>query len=61
MSCGYRWLAPYLLPPGAPRNVRVPVRGARVMVEQECALAEGHDGPHRSSTNVIHAATEKTP
>lgn len=57
--CAYEWWAPYLSPPGTPNErqvefggVRVTVKG-NVSIKQKCSQPKGHDGPHRSSTNVI--------
>jgi hypothetical protein len=52
-------MAPYLLPPGTTEllihggKYSVPVKSDRIHIEQECCLVRGHDGPHRSLTNVI--------
>ena len=56
-ACGHKWEAQYLLSPTARREVvvggtRIPVRGDCVYVSQECVERRGHDGPHRSLTNV---------
>ncbi len=58
--CGHKWRAPYLLSPTAPReiiagNIRIPVKGDTLYVEQECSLPKGHDGTHRSLSNVVSA------
>lgn len=58
IRCGFKWQAPHLLAPGAPREVvvpgaRIPVRGDRIYTDQECVLKAGHVGPHRSMHNVI--------
>lgn len=55
--CGYRWYAPFPLPPDTPQAIVVPwawmpVQVDRVSLVQECVRPKGHDGPHRSSTNV---------
>jgi hypothetical protein len=57
MKCGYKWKATYLLAPNVPRKIvtgrfTIPVRGDYILEEQECVLPAGHDGPHRSLTNV---------
>lgn len=44
MKCGHEWWAPYLKPP--------PSNGVR-RIPQSCVLERGHDGCHRSATNVI--------
>lgn len=46
--CDFRWEAPYL---HAPPSTRVS------LLEQECSLERGHDGPHRSLTNCIAPRT----
>lgn len=58
-ECDFKWMAPYLLPPGTTKllihggKYSVPVKGDMIHIEQECCLVRGHDGPHRSLTNVI--------
>lgn len=62
MKCGFTWKAPFILAPGAPKEivagrVRVPVKGDRIFIQQECIENIGHVGkgkPHRSATNVIY-------
>lgn len=45
--CPFEWRAPYWHePPG--KKV--------TFVKQRCSLPEGHDGPHRSLSNVIKDA-----
>lgn len=40
--CKYTWWAPLLLP-----------NGGKQLVEQTCSLENGHEGVHRSWSNVI--------
>lgn len=47
MKCGYKWKAPYLLPPPSKKVTSI---------GQECAEPQGHEGPHRSLTNVTKSA-----
>lgn len=55
--CGYSWFAPYILPPSHDRTIQFgEVRATGVgaiSIQQKCSLPKGHDGPHRSNTNVI--------
>lgn len=44
MICKFKWRAPYLLPPPSTKVMSV---------QQVCSLPKGHDGPHRSLSNVI--------
>lgn len=58
MICKHTWKAPYLHPPGQPPMIRaggmdIPVRGPVTHVPQNCCLTAGHEGPHRSLSNVI--------
>jgi hypothetical protein len=46
-QCGYRWLAPYIRPPSDPMKGKGPS-----FREQVCAEPRGHEGPHRSWSNV---------
>lgn len=55
--CGHKWEAPYAWPPGVrPGTFVVPGLGTvtrdRKTVPQECSLPRGHEGPHRSLSNV---------
>ena len=56
-QCGFEWYAPYLLPPGTTEvlvgGMRMQVRGDSIQVHQKCVQEQGHNGPHRSRTNVI--------
>lgn len=45
--CGHTWSAPMFHPPDANG------KSVQTQVPQECTLLKGHDGPHRSATNVI--------
>ncbi len=57
-ACGFRWKAQRIPTPGIPRNHVELLHGGGVvvnatMVPQECVEPKGHDGPHRSRTNVV--------
>jgi hypothetical protein len=45
MKCEFKWNAPYF---HAPPSKEV------TMIQQACSLQNGHEGSHRSFTNVIH-------
>lgn len=56
-TCGFEWYATYLLPPGTTEiytgDAKIPVKDNSIQKHQKCILEQGHDGPHRSRTNVI--------
>lgn len=55
MRCGFAWEAPRQPTPGQPvglyRDGRAVVANERT-AHQTCCLPKGHEGDHRSSTNV---------
>lgn len=57
--CGYEWWAPRIPTPGIPVGLdeRASLKAGGLIgnprsMPQVCTLVKGHDGPHRSSTNV---------